>query len=137
MSPGSVSPRSRPRRGRWTSRGGACRDGEVDLGGERRGRPGRDTGAVLVVNVAVVFGGAAALVLPFGHVGAAVPAGIIIAVAGVVAAACCSSPPLVRVVAKLRAGQRALVAAGRCCCVIARPPAGLPAVRQGRPGRAW
>ena len=34
--------------------------------------------------VVVVFGGAAALVLPLGHVGAAVPAGVVlIAVAGV------------------------------------------------------
>ena len=58
--------------------GGAGRDGEVDQRGERRGRPGRGTGAVVVV---VVFAGAAAFVLPFGHVGAAVPAGVIVAVA--------------------------------------------------------
>ena len=70
--------------------GGAGRDGEVDQRRERGERPGRDTAAVRVV---IVVGGAAALVLPFGHVGAAVPAGVIIAVAGAIAvaglAACC------------------------------------------------
>jgi hypothetical protein len=59
----------------------ACGNGEVDQRRERRGRPGRGSGSI--VRVVVVLGGAAAFVLPFGHVGAAVPAGIIIAVAGV------------------------------------------------------
>ena len=63
---------------------GAGRDGEVDQRRERGRRAGRDTAAVRVV---VVFGGAAALVLPLGHVGAAVPAGVVIAVAGAVAVA--------------------------------------------------
>src|SRR5580692_1942896 len=69
---------------------GAGRDGEVDQRRERGRRPGGDSAAVRLV---IVFGGAAALVLPLGHVGAAIPAGVVIAVAGAIAVAglagCC------------------------------------------------
>ena len=122
---------------------GAGRDGEVDQRRERRGRPGRGPGAVLVV---VVLGGAAALVLPLGHVGAAVPAGISSSspspASAAVAAACRSPPPPAPALHQARCRAAWLWSRRSPLRRELRPrqPRGCPGLRAGpdrpaRPGR--
>ena len=84
--------------------------------------------------VVVVLGGAAALVLPFGHVGAAVPAGVVVAVAVAGVSAVAAAGAVVFARACIPAGH--VVRLGRVAGGLLARCRAAAAVLAGWPGRA-